>query len=58
MTVFHSSDHSIGTPSMAYRDESECRIAAHFMREDWASAQHIELKCVRVQWGTGPTHRF
>jgi hypothetical protein len=56
MTVFPSADHSVATPSMAYRDESDCKIAARFMREDWAGAQHIELRCVKVQWGTQPTH--
>jgi hypothetical protein len=56
MTVFPSADHGVATPSMAYRDESDCKIAAHFMREDWAGAQHIELRCVKVQWGTQPTH--
>jgi hypothetical protein len=56
MTVFPSADHGVATPSMAYRDESDCKIAARFMREDWAGAQHIELRCVKVQWGTQPTH--
>ena len=56
MTVFPSADHGTATPSMAYRNERECKIAAHFMQEDWASAQRIELKCVKVQWGTKATH--
>jgi hypothetical protein len=53
MTVFPSADHGIATPSLVYREESDCKIAAHFTREDWAGAQHVELKCVKVQWGAG-----
>ena len=58
MTVFPSAGHGVATPSMVYGNENDCKIAAHFTREDWAGAQHIELRCVRVQWGTGATHSF